>query len=100
MLFECKLWHLRQELPGFERQWILGGKSSDETQPLPAGTIFFYAEVTTARLQTLTPLFEAGRITARVGSVLPLSEARQAQGMLAGAPHKSCKIVLQIGRPQ
>jgi len=79
-----------------------GGKlvTSVSTQPLPAGAIFFYAEVTTARLQTLTPLFEAGRLTARVGSVLPLSEARQAQGMLAGAPHKSGKIVLQIGHPQ
>jgi NADPH:quinone reductase-like Zn-dependent oxidoreductase len=79
-----------------------GGKlvTSVSTQPLPAGAIFFYAEVTTARLQTLTPLFEAGRITARVGSVLPLSEARQAQDMLAGAPHKSGKIVLQIRHPQ
>ena len=79
-----------------------GGKlvTSVSTQPLPAGAIFFYAEVTTARLQTLTPLFEAGRITTRVGSVLPLSEARLAQGMLAGAPHKSGKIVLQIGHPQ
>jgi NADPH:quinone reductase-like Zn-dependent oxidoreductase len=79
-----------------------GGKlvTSVSTQPLPAGAIFFYAEVTTERLQTLTPLFEAGRLTARVGSVLPLSEARQAQGMLAGAPHKSGKIVLQIGHPQ
>lgn len=79
-----------------------GGRlvTSVSTQPLPAGAIFFYAEVTTARLQTLTPLFEAGRITARVGSVLPLSEARQAQGMLAGAPHKSGKIVLQIGHPR
>jgi NADPH:quinone reductase-like Zn-dependent oxidoreductase len=76
-----------------------GGKlvTSVSAQPLPAGAIFFYAEVTTARLETLTTLFDAGRITARVGSVLPLSEARQAQGMLAGAPHKPGKIVLQIG---
>jgi NADPH:quinone reductase-like Zn-dependent oxidoreductase len=75
-----------------------GGKlvTSVSTQPLPAGAVFFYAEVTTARLQTLTALFDAGRITPRVGSVLPLSEARQAQAMLAGAPHKSGKIVLQI----
>ncbi len=79
-----------------------GGKlvTSVSTQPLPAGAVFFYAEVTTARLQTLTTLFDAGRITARVGSILPLSEARQAQAMLAGAPHKSGKIVLQIGHPQ
>jgi len=79
-----------------------GGKlvTSVSTQPLPAGAVFFYAEVTTLRLQTLTTLFDAGRITARVGSILPLSEARQAQAMLAGAPHKSGKIVLQIGHPQ
>jgi NADPH:quinone reductase-like Zn-dependent oxidoreductase len=79
-----------------------GGKlvTSVSTQPVPAGAVFLYAEVTTARLQTLTPLFDAGRITARVGSILPLSEARQAQAMLAGAPHKPGKIVLQIGHPQ
>jgi NADPH:quinone reductase-like Zn-dependent oxidoreductase len=70
------------------------------TPPLPAEAAFFYAEVTTARLQTLTALFDAGRITARVGSILPLSEARQAQGMLAGAPHKYGKIILLIGCPQ
>jgi NADPH:quinone reductase-like Zn-dependent oxidoreductase len=79
-----------------------GGKlvTSVSAQPQQAGAIFFYAEVTTARLQTLTTLFDAGRITARVGSVLPLSEARQAQEMLAGAPHKPGKIVLKIGLPQ
>jgi NADPH:quinone reductase-like Zn-dependent oxidoreductase len=59
-----------------------------------------YAEVTTARLQTLTTLFDAGRITPRVGSVLPLSQARQAQAMLAGATHKPGKIVLEVGNPQ
>ena len=78
-----------------------GGKlvTSVSAEPLPAGATFFYAEVTTARLQTLNPLFDAGRITARVGSILPLSEARQAQAMLAGAPHKPGKIVLEIGHP-
>ena len=48
----------------------------------------------------LTTLFDAGRITARVGSVFPLSEARLAQEMLAGVPHKPGKIVLEIGHPQ
>lgn len=67
------------------------------TEGLPAGAIFFYAEVTTARLQTLTSMFDAGKIKARVGSVLPLSDAREAQDMLAGAPHKPGKIVLEIG---
>jgi NADPH:quinone reductase-like Zn-dependent oxidoreductase len=57
---------------------------------------FFYAEVSTARLKTLTELFERGKISARVGSVLPLAEARRAHEMLAGAPHKPGKIVLQV----
>ncbi len=73
--------------------------TSVSTQPLPANAVFFYAEVTTARLQTISTLFDAGRITARVGSILPLSEARHAQDMLAGAPHKPGKIVLEIGHP-
>jgi NADPH:quinone reductase-like Zn-dependent oxidoreductase len=79
-----------------------GGKlvTSVSAQSLPAGAIFFYAEVTTARLQTIAALFDAGKITSRVGSVLPLSEARQAQAMLAGAPHKPGKIVLQVGYAQ
>jgi NADPH:quinone reductase-like Zn-dependent oxidoreductase len=78
-----------------------GGKlvTSVSTQALPAGAVFFYAEVTTARLQTIATLFDAGKIKARVGSILPLSEARQAQEMLAGAPHKPGKIVLKIGQP-
>jgi NADPH:quinone reductase-like Zn-dependent oxidoreductase len=58
--------------------------------------IFFYAEVTTSRLKTLNMLFEKGTISARVGSVLPLAEAREAHLMLAGAPHKPGKIVLQL----
>jgi len=70
------------------------------TQPPPQTEgvqfAFFYAEVTTGRLRTLTRLFETGSITARVGSVLPLAEARSAHEMLAGAPHKSGKIVVQL----
>jgi NADPH:quinone reductase-like Zn-dependent oxidoreductase len=79
-----------------------GGKlvTSVSTPPPPAGAVFFYAEVTTDRLQKLTGLFDAGRISTRVGSILPLSEARQAQAMLAGAPHKPGKIVLEIRRAQ
>ncbi len=56
---------------------------------------FFYADVTTARLQHLNMLFECRKITARVGSVLPLEDAREAHRMLAGAPHKPGKIILQ-----
>jgi NADPH:quinone reductase-like Zn-dependent oxidoreductase len=56
---------------------------------------FFYADVTAGRLQHLNMLLESGKITARVGSVLPLEDAREAHRMLAGAPHKPGKIVLQ-----
>lgn len=70
------------------------------SQPLPqrrdTQPIFFYAEVTTARLQTLAALFESGAISARVGSVLPLAEARHAHEMLGGAPHLPGKIVLRV----
>ena len=70
------------------------------TQPLPhradVQPIFFYAEVTEARLHTLTTLFEEGRIAPRVGSIIPLDDACTAHQMLAGAPHKPGKIVLQI----
>lgn len=70
------------------------------TQSLPqrAGvlSVFFYAEVTSGRLRTVTRLFEEGRISARVGSVLPLAQARTAHEMLAGAPHKKGKIILEL----
>lgn len=58
--------------------------------------VFFYADVTTARLQTLNEMFERGSITARVGSVLPLEKARRAYEMLAGAPHERGKIMLRV----
>ena len=71
---------------------------SERPPPKRAGieTVFFYAEVTTARLRRLTDLFERGTVSARVGSVLPLEQARRAHEMLAGAPHEPGKIVLHI----
>jgi NADPH:quinone reductase-like Zn-dependent oxidoreductase len=59
-------------------------------------SVFFYAEVTTERLHAVTDLFDNCKISARVGSVLPLAEARRAHQMLAGAPHKPGKIVLEL----
>jgi len=56
--------------------------------------IFFLVEVTTTRLDALSALFEAGKLKTQVGTVLPLSEAQTAHEMLAGAPHKRGKIVL------
>jgi NADPH:quinone reductase-like Zn-dependent oxidoreductase len=57
---------------------------------------FFYVDVTTARLNRITELFDSGKFVAQVGTVLPLDEARTAHEMLAGAPHKRGKIVLQV----
>src|SRR5208282_4042272 len=59
-------------------------------------SVFFYAEVTSERLRAISDLFERGKISPQVGSVLPLEEARMAHEMIAGAPHKKGKIVLQI----
>ena len=68
--------------------------------PLPhhpnVRSVFFYAEVTTERLNTITPLLDRGEVRPQVGTVLPLGDVRAAHAMLAGAPHKRGKIVLQI----
>jgi NADPH:quinone reductase-like Zn-dependent oxidoreductase len=59
--------------------------------------VFFLVDVTTQHLNTLTDLFNAGRLRSHVGTVVPLAEVRAAHEMLAGAPHKAGKIVLHIG---
>jgi NADPH:quinone reductase-like Zn-dependent oxidoreductase len=71
------------------------------TEPLPQRDdvrfVFFYVEVTTARLKILSELFETGKLSPKVGSVLPLEEARIAHEMLGGArPRKPGKIVLSV----
>ena len=58
--------------------------------------VFFYAEVTTARLRKITAMFEERKIRAKVGSVVPLEEARRAYELLAGAPHERGKIMLRV----
>jgi NADPH:quinone reductase-like Zn-dependent oxidoreductase len=57
---------------------------------------YFYADVTTARLNRITELFDSGKLVTDVGTVLPLEEARMAHEMLAGAPHHRGKIVLNV----
>ncbi len=57
---------------------------------------FFYAEVTTARLEEITALIDSGKLSTDVGTVLPLDQARTVHEMLAGAPHKRGKIVLTV----
>jgi hypothetical protein len=58
--------------------------------------VFFLAEVTTERLNTLSDLFDRKALIPRVGELLPLERACRAHEMLAGAPHKPGKIVLSV----
>lgn len=62
----------------------------------PVRTAFFLVDVTTQHLNALSELFNAKRLRPRVGTVVPLAEVRAAHEMLAGAPHRAGKIVLQI----
>jgi len=81
-----------------------GGILVSVVSPVPEATqkqygiraVFFYVDVTTARLNKITKLFDSGRLVADVGTVLPLQDARIAHEMLGGAPHKRGKIVLSI----
>jgi NADPH:quinone reductase-like Zn-dependent oxidoreductase len=57
---------------------------------------YFYVDVTRARLNKITELFDSGKLVPNVGTVLPLEEARIAHEMLGGAPHKRGNIVLRI----
>ncbi|MGE5114756.1 MAG: NADP-dependent oxidoreductase [Acidobacteriaceae bacterium] len=56
---------------------------------------YFYVDVTTARLNEISRLFDSGKLATNVGSVLPLEQARTAHETL-GVPHKRGKIVLSI----
>ncbi len=72
--------------------------SAPESTPRPDGrkAVFFFVDVTTARLNKITELLDSGHLTTQVGTVLPLEEARVAHEMLGGAPHSRGKIVLKV----
>jgi NADPH:quinone reductase-like Zn-dependent oxidoreductase len=57
---------------------------------------FFYADVTAARLGAIAGLLDSGKVIPQVGSVLPLADVRSAHAMLAGAPHRRGKIMLEV----
>jgi NADPH:quinone reductase-like Zn-dependent oxidoreductase len=59
-------------------------------------SVFFYAEVTTARLSAISGLLDSGKVIPQVGSVVPLEQVRTAHEMLAGAPHRRGKIMLEV----
>jgi NADPH:quinone reductase-like Zn-dependent oxidoreductase len=70
------------------------------TEPIPAQSnvhsVFFYVDVTTQRLNLISNLIDRMQLNPRVGTVMPLMDVRRTHEMLAGAPHKPGKIVLQI----
>jgi len=82
----------------------LGGMLVSVVSPVPDAVVkrygvrsaFFYVDVTTARLNKITELFDSGKLVPDVGTVLPLEQARVAHEMLDGAPHKRGKIVLNV----
>jgi NADPH:quinone reductase-like Zn-dependent oxidoreductase len=81
-----------------------GGILVSVVSPVPEATqkrygvraAYFYVDVTAARLNKITELFDSGKLVTDVGTVLPLEQAGTAHEMLAGAPHKRGKIVLSI----
>jgi NADPH:quinone reductase-like Zn-dependent oxidoreductase len=70
------------------------------TDPMPerpdAHSVLFYAEVSTERLNAISRLFCSGQLSPQVGTLLSLNDVRSAHEMLAGAPHKRGKIVLEV----
>jgi NADPH:quinone reductase-like Zn-dependent oxidoreductase len=75
---------------------VVSPKPQEGKRPNDVRMAFFIVEVTTARLDRLTALFESHALTAQVGSLLSLEGARMAHEMLAGAPHNRGKIVLDV----
>jgi len=81
-----------------------GGILVSVVSPVPEATqtrygvraAYFYVDVTTARLNTITELFESSKLVTDVGTVLSLEDARAAHEMLGGAPHRRGKIVLRL----
>lgn len=70
--------------------------SEPEVKRPDVRSVFFYVEVTTERLNTITALLDRGEVAPYIGTVLPLEDVRTAHKMLAGAPHRRGKIVLQV----
>lgn len=77
---------------------LVSAVSSPESLPgrSDVRSVFFYVDVTTARLDKIAELFDGGKLVTHVGTVLPLEKSRTAHEMLAGAPHQRGKIVLNV----
>ncbi|MBV8370177.1 MAG: NADP-dependent oxidoreductase [Candidatus Eremiobacteraeota bacterium] len=68
----------------------------EDTRRSGARGVYFIVDVTKDRLDKLTDLFESGALKTRIGEMLPLERAQEAHEMLAGAPHRPGRIVLQV----
>ena len=53
--------------------------------------VYFIVEVTTARMNKITELFDSGKLVTDVGTVLPLEKTRTAHEMLGGAPTSAAR---------
>jgi NADPH:quinone reductase-like Zn-dependent oxidoreductase len=71
----------------------IGGPEYDD---ISMSSVFFYVDVTTPLLNVISNLIDRMQLNPRVGTVTPLKDVRCAHEMLAGASHKTGKIVLQI----
>jgi len=77
-----------------------GGILVSAVSPVPETTqkqcgvraAYFYVDVTTARLNKITELFDSGKLVTEIGTVLTLEEARAAHEMLGGETHKRGKM--------
>jgi NADPH:quinone reductase-like Zn-dependent oxidoreductase len=75
---------------------VVSPQPQEARRPNDVRMAFFIVDVTTARLDRLTALFDRHALKAQVGSLLSIEEARRAHEMLAGAPHNRGKIVLDV----
>src|SRR5262249_56427560 len=57
---------------------------------------YFYVDVTTARLNKITELFDSGKLVTHVATLLPLEAARIAHEVLAARLHHRGKMLRYI----
>ena len=90
----------QRSLRVLKRGGILVSVVSPVPEALPAQfgvrATYFIVDITSARLDKLSELFDTGKLVTAVGTVLPLKDASVAHEMLGGAPHKRGKIVLSV----
>jgi NADPH:quinone reductase-like Zn-dependent oxidoreductase len=87
---------LRVLKPGGMLVSIVSPVAEEKQKQYGVRAVYLIVAVTTSLLNKLNSLFESGKLVTDVGTVVPLEEARTAHEMLAGAPHKRGKIVLNV----